>query len=280
MKRHLLTFLICASAMVISQTSRAQSIVAVHDENGRTVWVNNYDLPKPQSPSSSAQPKTAFSALAYWSRKENRWIPVTPPSASAMVAARKAASEVRTFVAAAPRLSRVHVNSGPVAPDNAALMHGRQITSEAVDGAIDEAASRHGVDANLVRAIIQVESNFNPHAVSRKGAMGLMQLMPQTARSMNVSNAFDPTQNVDAGVRHLKSLLDNYNGDLELSLAAYNAGSTAVNRNRGIPPYSETRNYVKKITGLYWAGAPSASPLASRIHVSRDSEGHVVFTND
>ena len=268
--------------MVISQTSRAQSIVAVHDENGRTVWVNNYDPPKPQPLSTSIQTKTgaSFTRLAYWSRKENRWIPLTAPSASAMLAARKAASEVRTFVASAPRLSRVQVNSGPIAPDNAALMRGRQITSEAVDSAIDDAASRHGVDANLVRAIIQVESNFNPHAVSRKGAMGLMQLMPQTARSMNVTNAFDPTQNVDAGVRHLKSLLDDYNGNLELTLAAYNAGSTAVKKSRGIPPYAETRNYVSKITGLYRTGSPSASPMASHIHTSRDSEGRLVYTND
>ncbi|PYP83462.1 MAG: lytic transglycosylase [Candidatus Angelobacter sp. Gp1-AA117] len=197
-----------------------------------------------------------------------------------MQAARKAALEVTSFVAAAPKSARVRVTSGPIAPDNAALMHGHEITSEAVDKAVEEAASRHGVDPNLVRAIIRVESNFNPHAVSRKGAMGLMQLMPQTARSMNVTNAFDPSQNVDAGVRHLKSLLEDYNGNLELSLAAYNAGSTAVKKSRGIPPYAETRNYVSKITGLYRAGSPSASPLASHIRVSRDSEGHPVYTND
>src|SRR5205807_8741492 len=86
-----------------------------------------------------------------------------------------------------------------------------------VDKAMDAAAQRHGVDANLVRAVVKVESNFNPHAVSRKGAIGLMQLMPYTAKSLNVENAFDPRQNIDAGVRHLKNLLDNYNGNVELS---------------------------------------------------------------
>ena len=266
--------------MVISRTSWAQSIVAVQDESGRKVWVNNYDAAKPESLSSTqAQPKVV-TGLAYWSRKEKRWVRVTPPSATAMQAARKAALEVTSFVAAAPKSGKVRVISGPIAPDNAALMHGREISSEAVDQAVEDAASRHGVDPNLVRAIIRVESNFNPHAVSRKGAMGLMQLMPQTARSMNVTNAFDPSQNVDAGVRHLKSLLEDYNGNLELSLAAYNAGSTAVKKSKGIPPYTETRNYVSKITGLYRAGSPSASPLASHIRVSRDSEGHLVYTND
>lgn len=263
--------------MIMSHTSQGQNMVAVRDEGGRTVWVNNYDLPKLAPPSSLSEPKTP--ALAYWSRKEKRWVPVSKPSAAAMQAAQKAAREVKTFVAAAPRLGNAHAVSGPIAPDNARLMSGRQISSDAVDNAIDAAASRHGVDPNLVRAIIRVESNFNPQARSRKGAMGLMQLMPYTARSMNVTNAFDPDQNVDAGVRHLKSLLENYNGNLELSLAAYNAGSTAVNRSRGVPPYRETRDYVKKITGLYLGTSPFAAPL-SQIHASHDAEGRVVYSNE
>ncbi|MBV8207611.1 MAG: lytic transglycosylase domain-containing protein, partial [Acidobacteria bacterium] len=123
---------------------------------------------------------------------------------------------------------------------------------------------RHSVDANLVRAVIKVESNFNPNAVSRKGAMGLMQLMPATARELNVSDPFDPEQNLEAGVRHLKSLLETNSGDVPRTLAAYNAGQGAVARSGGIPPYAETRNYVRQITHLYGSGSGTGESLAGR----------------
>ena len=270
--------------MLINQPSRAQSMVAVHDERGHAMWVNNWvnnEAPRTPAPSAttSASPKASYSKLVYWSRTERRWKQVHTPSAGAMNAAKRAAQEVTTFVAAAPLSPRTRVSSGPYSPDTEELTKGKQITSESVDNAIQAAAKRHGVDPNLVRAVIKVESNFNPHAVSRKGAQGLMQLMPFTARNLNVTNAFDPDQNVDAGVRHLKSLLDNYNGNLELSLAAYNAGSGAVNRNNGVPPYRETRDYVRRITDLYQGGSP-LSPLKPEIHVSRSPEGHLVLSND
>src|SRR6202171_2994801 len=147
-----------------------------------------------------------------------------------------------------------------------------------MDAAMDQAASRHNVDPNLVRAVIKVESNFNPNAVSRTGAMGLMQLMPQTARQLNVTNPFDPQQNVDAGVRHLKHLMESYGGDVNLTLAAYNAGAGAVARSAGIPNFRETRNYVNRITNLY-RGAPGTishnltTPAFSPVQMQRDARG-------
>jgi len=106
----------------------------------------------------------------------------------------------------------------------------------------------HGVDPMLVRAVIEVESNYRPKARSNKGAMGLMQLMPATARAYNVRNPYDPKANIAAGVKHLKSLIDRWG--VELALAAYNAGEGAVRKFKGVPPYRETRNYVSKILSL------------------------------
>lgn len=113
---------------------------------------------------------------------------------------------------------------------------------------IEAAASRHGVDPRLLAAVVRVESDFKPRARSRKGAMGLMQLMPGTARQYAVTDPYEPGPNIDAGARHLRSLLDRF--DLRVALAAYNAGEGAVRRFGGVPPYRETREYVRRILAM------------------------------
>jgi len=116
---------------------------------------------------------------------------------------------------------------------------------------VDQLAARHGVSKKLAHALVTVESNYNPGAVSPKGAMGLMQLMPATARQYAVADPFDPVQNLMAGLQHLRGLLDRFGkGRESLALAAYNAGETAVSRYGGIPPYRETQNYVRRILSL------------------------------
>ncbi len=190
-----------------------------------------------------------------------------------MRAARSAASEVNTYL---DGRSQTH------------QIFSRAFTQEEIDAAIDQAAARHNVDPSLVRSVVKVESNFNPNAVSRKGAMGLMQLMPSTARSLNVSNPFDPAENVDAGVRHLRKLLDSYGGNVRLSLAAYNAGSGAVARSAGVPHFRETQNYVRRITNLYNGGSEPGSfvfgnstdsPVHAPVHVERDARGVLYISN-
>jgi soluble lytic murein transglycosylase len=118
---------------------------------------------------------------------------------------------------------------------------------KAYDNIIRTAAQRHQIDEALVKAVIRAESDFVPDAVSPKGALGLMQLMPATARLRGVWKAFEPSQNVEGGVRHLRYLLDRYSGNLRLALAAYNAGEAAVDRNGGVPPYPETIEYLARV---------------------------------
>ncbi len=245
-------------------------IIAVQ-ENGRRIFVN--DGARESAP---PRPRARHSVLVYWSNTEHRWKPVPAPSPAAMRAARNAATEVRGYVSARPRSDDSSVSN----PNYASLARGYRVSAAEIDSAIEQAASRNGVDPNLVRAIIKVESNFNPNAVSNKGAMGLMQLMPHTASQLSVSTPFDPQQNVDAGVRHLRHLLNNFNGDVRLSLAAYNAGENAVTRNGGVPPYAETQSYVKKITDIYWQrGGQTFGAFYAPIHMYRGKDGVVHMTN-
>ncbi|MBI1749902.1 MAG: lytic transglycosylase domain-containing protein [Acidobacteria bacterium] len=116
---------------------------------------------------------------------------------------------------------------------------------------IRSAAQKHGVDEDLISSVIAAESDFNPRAISRKRARGLMQLMPGTAASLDVADAFDPAQNVDAGTRYLKSLLEQYGQDLTLALAAYNAGPDRVAQYRGVPPFPETQAYIRRVLQQY-----------------------------
>jgi len=146
---------------------------------------------------------------------------------------------------------------------------------------VNRVSLEHGVDPKLVDALVRVESSYDPRAVSRKGAMGLMQLMPDTADRLQVEDPFDPEQNVRAGVKEFSRLVDRYAGSLQLALAAYNAGEGAVARYRGIPPYNETRNYVSRILTLY-TGRPfrlAGTYRAKPVRMMRDREGKTVITN-
>ena len=161
-------------------------------------------------------------------------------------------------------------------------------TQAYIHGLIEQTAGYHQMDPDLIRAVVEVESNYNPLAVSHRGAMGLMQLIPGTARRFGVANVFDPVQNLDGGTRYLKYLLEMFGGDLELSLAAYNAGENAVARRRSVPPIAETRNYIRKINAIYPLRRPRNDPNGAgsfrastvpRIVKTMDPKGIVHFTN-
>lgn len=192
-----------------------------------------------------------------------------------------------TNVPSDPRFRKVPGSSPP--KQGRAGSSAGSLTAEKYEAEIAQCADDHGVDSALVKAVIKAESNYDNRAISRAGAQGLMQLMPATSRLRRVDNPFNPEQNIDGGVRHLKYLLAKFDGDTKLALAAYNAGENAVRKYNGVPPFPETKNYVSTVLSHYGrysglvpgagAGAGDAVPQPVQIHSFVNTEGTRVFTN-
>lgn len=151
-----------------------------------------------------------------------------------------------------------------------------KIQPQTLNKAIDRASKMHSIDPNLVRAVIKAESGFDPTAISPAGALGLMQLMPKTAKQLNVFDPFNPEENIEAGTRYLSYLLDSFDGDLKMSLAAYNAGENRVRRNKSIPPFEETRNYIKRVLGYYKDFGGARKNGVYRVSLTK---GDFIYTN-
>jgi soluble lytic murein transglycosylase len=177
-----------------------------------------------------------------------------------------------------PRYQRMHIASGTAAgwlrlPQGSGTETGPYVNE------IRDAAERYGVPVRLVSAVIRAESGFNARAVSRKGAQGLMQLMPTTASLLGVRNSFDPGQNIDGGVRHLRGLIDRFPNSLPLAIAAYNAGEKAVTQYGGIPPYPETQDYVTRVLQFYGGPVEGGTTPPTRIYQTVEPDGTVTYTN-
>lgn len=274
---------------VLSAVPAHAQIVSVLDEGGQRVYINPTPHPVlvPAVKQPLTGPDTSKSSPLPSSLK-----PTSPASSDKHIS-----QNGQTFA------------SLPASEHNG----GQTLTPSRLEDLVQSTAARHNVDPALVRAVMQTESGGNPSAVSRKGAVGLMQLMPQTALDWGVKNIFSPVDNLEAGVRYLRTLLERYNGDLDKSLAAYNAGAGAVDRAGGVPRIAETRDYVRKVKSNYLGGdagktdvvgksvpvvknaaavAPAASkpmltpmtvtaiPPPHKIFQTTDAQGHIVWANE
>ncbi|MCZ6489818.1 MAG: lytic transglycosylase domain-containing protein [Acidobacteria bacterium] len=199
----------------------------------------------------------------------------------AFLPAAQAADRIAAYLDSRGRVVFVNQARNPSPPKQATSGQARTAARSNLDHVIQRSANRHQVDPDLVRAIVRVESNYNPYAVSSRGAQGLMQLIPATARRFGVRDAFDPSANLEGGIRYLKHLMELYDGDLELVLAAYNAGENAVSRYNGVPPFRETRNYLRKISQIYPLDGPLDWQKRGVPEVVKfvDSKGIVHFSN-
>lgn len=162
--------------------------------------------------------------------------------------------------------------------------HGAVLPKTKYDAYIDKVARENGLDPTLIKAVALVESGFNPKAVSNKGARGIMQFMPSTAAQYGVTDLHDPYQSLKAGAEHLRDLLDEFDGDLSLALAAYNAGSGAVRRSGGVPDYKETQDYVKKIRAKMGKGTARRGPgvtsaSAGKVILKKNPDGSITLYN-
>jgi soluble lytic murein transglycosylase-like protein len=224
-----------------------------------------------------AVPRSSFAQITTYVDESGKRVFVNEYSS-----ARRSGSTINTAAAAKDKDG---VSTLQPTPSLTAVTHNADSPDLRLERIIQETAARHRVDPALVKAVIKTESGGNQNAISRKGAVGLMQLIPGTAQRFGVGNLFDPAQNVEAGTTYLRTLLDRYNGDLTKSLAAYNAGERAVDLSGGVPWYPETRKYVRKVTDAYFrpdSGRDQAlwTPPPPPVRQETDSRGRVIFTNE
>ena len=200
--------------------------------------INQTNAPEPKNPLDAIYPNNNANAPSF----ENV-LQATTKSNFGTLLMNPQALKVNAQLATPEQVQQVQSATPPAIREKADKSHLLDLVSQI--------SQRHGIDENLVKAVIKQESGFNTQAKSKAGAMGLMQLMPATAKSLGVNDPYNPMQNIDGGVRYLKSMLNKYNGNVILALAAYNAGPGAVDKYDGVPPYAETQNYVKSILANY-----------------------------